>query len=121
MSRLGWLPFLFLECQEPKSADYMPPSLVAKTLRCRGGWWLCCRKEPLHKEREAARLRFDAGGCFVVGVWLFLVTKPGPATTMARGLPHPTPHLPLGPLIFWKRPAPRQPRTLGPLCLRKNL
>ena len=94
MSRLGWLPFLFLECQEPKSADYMPPSLVAKTLRCRGGWWLCCRKEPLHKEREAARLQFGAGGCFVVGVRLFLVPKPGPATSMARGLRRPTPHTP---------------------------
>ena len=62
MSRPGWLPFLFLECQEPKSADYTPPSLVVKTLRCRGGWWLCCREEPLHKERKAARLQLGTGG-----------------------------------------------------------
>ena len=83
MSRLGWLPFLFLECQEPKSADYTPPSLVVKTQRCRGGWWLLPRGAAPQVARQAIKLRLGAGGWFVVGVWFFLVP------THVRGLRRP--------------------------------
>ena len=80
---LGKWPFLFLNCQEAQRADYMPQYLGVKPQRCRGGWWLLPRGAAPQGARQAIKLRLGAGGCFVVGVWFFLVP------THVRGLRRP--------------------------------